>query len=60
MQLIVFALPLQKCPPTLKLLTSGVSPQDLDDKYQMTKSTGLKNIQRFCQGIDSLYGKQVL
>ena len=52
--------PLQKCAASLRLLTSGVSPQELDDKYCMATSTGLKTMRAFCEAIDAVFGDQAL
>ena len=52
--------PLQKCVASLRLLTSGVSPRELDDKYRMATSTGLKTMQQFCEAVGSIFGDQAL
>jgi hypothetical protein len=52
--------PLQKCVAALRLLTSGVSPKELDDKYRMAASTGLKTLKHFCKAIDAIYGEEAL
>jgi hypothetical protein len=52
--------PLQKCVVSLGLLIFGVTPQELDNKYQITSSTGLKTICNFYQAIDFIYGKKAL
>ena len=52
--------PLQKCAASLRLLTSGVSPKELDHKYRMITSTGLKIMRRFFKAVDSIYGEHAL
>ena len=52
--------PLQKICSSLRLLTSGVSSAELDDKYRLASSTGLESMKRFCTSIISVYGDDAL
>jgi Plant transposon protein len=48
--------PLQKIALAIRQPTSGVSSNELDDKYCMAgASTGLEAMKRFCQGVNAVY-----
>ncbi|KAF0736975.1 hypothetical protein Ae201684P_000701 [Aphanomyces euteiches] len=51
---------LTKIACAVRQLTSGVSPNELDDKYRMAPSTGLETLKRFCSSIIAIYGDSVL
>jgi hypothetical protein len=50
----------QKVCSAVRLLTSGVSPTEHDDKYRMATSTGMECMKRFCVGVNEIYGDEVL
>ena len=50
----------QKVCSVIRLLTSGVSSMEHDDKYRMGSSTGLECIKRLFGGIVAVYGDEVL
>lgn len=52
--------PLQKICCSLRMLTSGVSAEEQDDKYRMGASTALESLKTFCSDIDLLYSKEAL
>jgi len=51
---------LQKVCSAVRLLTSGVSPMEHDDKYRMAASTGMQCMKRFCHAIIAVYGEEAL
>ncbi|KAI2502215.1 Plant transposon protein [Fragilaria crotonensis] len=51
---------LQKVCSAVRLLTSGVSPMEHDDKYRMAASTGMQCLKRFCHAIIAVYGEEAL
>ena len=51
---------LQKVCSAVRLLTSGVSSMEHDDKYRMAASTGMQCMKRFCEGVIEVYGDEVL
>jgi Plant transposon protein len=51
---------LQKACSALRLLTSGVSSSEHDDKYCMASSTGLEGMKRFCLAINEIYAEESL
>ena len=52
--------PLQKLASAVRLLTSGVSSNEHDDKYRMAVSTGLKAMKRFCTAVNAVYSADAL
>jgi hypothetical protein len=50
----------QKVASALRLLTSGVSSMEHDDKYRMGASTGLESMKRFCLAVNELYEADAL
>jgi hypothetical protein len=50
----------QKVASALRLLTSGVSSMEHDDKYRMGASTGLESMKRFCFAVNALYEADAL
>jgi len=52
--------PIQKIASSLRLLTSGVSSSDQDDRFRLAASTGLEAMKRFCHGINELYSETAL
>ena len=51
---------LQKVCSAVRLLTSGVSPTEHDDKYCMATTTGMECMKRFCHGVNAIYGDEAL
>ena len=51
---------LQKVCSAVRLLTSGVSPIEHDDKYRMAPSTGMECMKRFCEAIIAVYSEEAL
>ena len=51
---------LQKICSAIRLLTSGVSSTEHDDKYRMAASTGLEALKRFCKGVNTLFSADAL
>ncbi|KAF0691618.1 Aste57867_17188 [Aphanomyces stellatus] len=45
--------PLQKIAKAVRILISGVSSQELDDKYRISKSTAMESLKRFCSAMRS-------
>jgi Plant transposon protein len=52
--------PLQKMCSAVRLLTSGVSSSEQDDKYRMAATTGMECMKRFCNAMGEVYGPTVL
>ena len=52
--------PVQKIASSVRLLTSGVSSSDQDDKYRLSATTGLESMKRFCQGVNNVYSASAL
>ena len=44
----------------IRLLTSGNSPNEFDDKYRMSATTGMESLKRFCNAMGEVYGERVL
>ncbi|ETV69632.1 hypothetical protein H257_14654 [Aphanomyces astaci] len=44
----------------MRMLTSGISAQELDDKFRLGSSTLLESLKRFCVALDQVYGVTVL
>ncbi|KAI2500547.1 Plant transposon protein [Fragilaria crotonensis] len=51
---------LQKVCSAVRLLTSGVSPTEHNDKYRMATTTGMECMKRFCHGVNAIYGDKAL
>jgi hypothetical protein len=45
---------------TFRLLTSGVSSMEFDDKYRMAASTGMECFKRFCEAVIAIYSEDAL
>ena len=54
------ATPHQKICAALRMLTSGVAAQELDDKYRMGGSTILEFLKRICVALDEMFGETAL
>ena len=52
--------PQQKMCLAIRLLTSGNSPNEFDDKYRMSGTTGMESLKRFCNAMGEVYGERVL
>ena len=52
--------PLQKVACAVRMLTSGASANELDDKFRLGESTSLECLQRFCQALIDIYSKEAL
>ncbi|KAI2505163.1 Plant transposon protein [Fragilaria crotonensis] len=50
----------QKVASAVRLLTSGVSSMEHDDKYRMAASTSLEGMKRFCVAVNELYEADAL
>ena len=50
----------QKICSAVRLLTSGVSPMEHDDKYRMGASTGMQCFKLFCNAIIDVYSEEAL
>jgi Plant transposon protein len=50
----------QKVCSSVRLLTSGVSPNEQDDKYRMAPSTGMECLKRFCLSVNAIYSNVAL
>ena len=46
---------LQKVCSAVRLLTSGVSPMEQDDKYRLAASTGMQCMKRFCDAVIAVW-----
>ncbi|KAJ0391064.1 hypothetical protein P43SY_011651 [Pythium insidiosum] len=57
---VLGATPLQKVAAAIRLLTSGVAANELDDKYRLASSTLLKTLKRFCAAVTDLYAESAL
>ena len=51
---------LQKVCSAFRLLTSGVSSMEFDDKYRMAASTGMECFKRFCEAVTAIYSEEAL
>jgi Plant transposon protein len=51
---------LQKVCSAVRLLTSGVSPMEQDDKYRLAASTGMQCMKRFCDAVIAVYSDEAL
>jgi hypothetical protein len=52
--------PLQKIVCAVRMLTSGASANELDDKFRLGESTSLESLKRFCQALIEVYGDEAL
>jgi hypothetical protein len=50
----------QKVCSAFRLLTSGVSSIELDDKYRMAASTGMECFKRVCEAVIAIYSEDAL
>ena len=52
--------PVQKCAAAIRLLASGSSADEMDDRYRLAESTMLETLKRFCNAIVGMYGDEYL
>ncbi len=50
----------QKVCSAFRLLTSGISSMEFDDKYRMEASTGMECFKRFCEAVIAIYSEEAL
>ena len=50
----------QKCAAAVRLLASGTSADEMDDRYRLAESTMLETLRRFCLSVIEIYGDQYL
>ncbi|CEP02241.1 DDE Tnp4 domain-containing protein [Plasmodiophora brassicae] len=51
---------LQKVVCALRMLISGDSAHELDDKFRLAESTAIENLHRFCTAIIDIYGDEAI
>ena len=51
---------IQKCAAAVRLLASGTSADEMDDRYRLAESTMLETLRRFCVSVIEIYGDQYL
>ena len=52
--------PHQKMFSSLRILSSGCSVIEVQDRFRMAESTAMESLKRFCLSIDRIYGKTAL
>ena len=50
--------PIQKCAAAVRLVASGASADEMDNRYRLVKSTILETLRRFCDAIIEIFSER--